>query len=149
VNDSEFWELINLVPTDPPARDEAAFAPLEEALGRAGEEKIKGFEDALARHLYTLDRSELAALPSGATGRPPSSDSFLYYRAAVVLAGEEAYRAVLADPERFRRFTEPGGPEAEFLLYVAQHAYENSTGEEWEYVSPLDYETGSNPDGWS
>ncbi|MCP2243378.1 DUF4240 domain-containing protein [Lentzea aerocolonigenes] len=149
MNDVEFWELIGLVPQNPPAQDEAAFGPLEEALSRAGEDEIKAFEDVLARHLHTLDRSELAALPSGTTGKPPSSDSFLYYRAAVVLAGEEAYRAVLADPEQFRRFTEPGGPEAEFLLYVAQHAYESSTGQEWEHVSPLDYETGSNPDGWS
>ncbi|GAB2857424.1 hypothetical protein GCM10027200_67190 [Lentzea nigeriaca] len=67
----------------------------------------------------------------------------------MVPAGEEAYRAVLADPGRFRRFTEPGGPEAEFLLHVAQHAYESSTGREWEHVTPLDYETGSNADGWS
>lgn len=149
MDDREFWGLIDLVLKDPPARDRAAFGPLEEALGRAGEDEIKAFEDLMARHLHDLDRSELAALPSSATGLPLSSDSFLYCRTAVVLAGEGAYRSVLADPEQFRRFTEPGGPEAEFLLYVAQHAYESSTGREWEHVSPLDYDTGSNPDGWS
>lgn len=149
MDDREFWTLVSLVRRDPPARDQAAFAPLEEELGKRGEAEIKRFEDILARLLYDLDRSELAATPSAATGLPLSDDSFLYCRAAVVLAGERAYRSVLEDPEKFRRYTEDGGPEAEFLLYAAQHAYESSTGKEWEHVGPVDYETGSNPDGWS
>ncbi|MBB1157207.1 MULTISPECIES: DUF4240 domain-containing protein [Amycolatopsis] len=149
MNDHEFWALVSLVRRDPPATDQAAFAPLEAELGRRGEAEIKQFEDILAQRLYDLDRSELAAVPSAATGLPLSSDSFLYYRGAVVLAGEQAYRSVLEDPEKFRSYTGVGGPEAEFLLYVAQHAYESSTGKEWEHVSPVDYETGSNPAGWS
>ncbi|WP_050788291.1 MULTISPECIES: DUF4240 domain-containing protein [Actinomycetes] len=149
MNDHEFWALVSLARRDPPATDQAAFAPLEEELARRGEAEIKEFEDILAQRLYDLDRSELAAVPSAATGLPLSSDSLLYYRAAVVLAGEQAYRSVLEDPEKFGSSTGTGGPEAEFLLYVAQHAYENSTGKEWEHVSPVDYETGSNPAGWS
>ena len=146
MNDHEFWALVSFVRRDPPATDQAAFAPLEAELGRRGEAEIKQFEDILAQRLCDLDRSELA---SAATGLPLSSDSFLYYRAAVVLAGEQAYRSVLEDPEKFRPYTGTGGPEAEFLLYVAQHAYESSTGKEWEHVSPVDYETGSNPAGQS
>ncbi|WP_406637876.1 DUF4240 domain-containing protein [Amycolatopsis sp. WGS_07] len=149
MDDREFWALISLVRRDPPARDQADFVPLEEELRKRGEAEIKQFEDILARHLYDLDRSELAATPSAATGLPLSNDAFLCYRAAVVLAGEEKYRSVLEDPAKFRSYTGTGGPEAEFLLYVAQHAYESSTGKDWEHVSPVDYETGSNPDGWS
>ncbi|MFB9926929.1 DUF4240 domain-containing protein [Amycolatopsis halotolerans] len=149
MDDREFWALVSLARRDPPATDQAAFAPLEEELGRRGEAEIKQFEDILARLLYDLDRAEFAATPSAATGLPLSSDSFLYHRAAVVLAGEQAYRSVLEDPEKFGSCAGVGAPEAEFLLYVAQHAYESLTGKEWEHVSPVDYETGSNPAGWS
>lgn len=149
MDDHEFWALVSLVRRCPPATGQAAFAPLEEELARRDEAEIKKFEDILAQRLYDLDRSELAAVPSAATGLPLSGDSFLYCRAAVVLAGEPAYRSVLADPEKFGSYTGTGGPEAEFLLYVAQHAYESSTGKEWDHVSPVDYETGSNLPGWS
>jgi hypothetical protein len=51
---------------------------------------------------------------------------------------------IAEDPRRFR--TRWDGS-AEALLYVAGQAWEAVTGRTYEHRSPIDYETGSNPDG--
>lgn len=137
-----FWDLIATLGGWPLADEITPFARLEEKLRTVRD--CEEFEDLLTKCLFDLDRSDLAN-----AGRRLSDDSFLYYRAAVVVAGEDAYRSVLhGRPEDFRRFTDGTVPSCERLLYVAQHAFERITGESWQYVGELDYETGSNRAQW-
>lgn len=143
-----FWELVSLIGGYPPADETESFRAIEDALVAAGESEITGFEDTLSRLLYDLDRQEFAAFPTIDTGREQSSDSFLYNRCAVVVAGRSSYQAVLAGTQSFQAFTHSRGPSSEPLLYVAEHAFQQVTGREWEHVAPLDYETGTNRAGW-
>jgi len=34
------------------------------------------------------------------------------------------------------------------LLFVAANAHEEATGEEWDHITPVSWETGSNKAGW-
>jgi hypothetical protein len=148
VDADRFWELVSLIGGYPPVDEDEAFQPIQTALAALGESEITGFEDTLSRLLYDLDRQEFAALPTIDTGREQSSDSFLYNRCAVVVAGRSSYQSVLEGTRSFQEFTHSHGPSSEPLLYVAEQAFEQLTGREWEHVPPLDYETGTNPAGW-
>ena len=73
-----------------------------------------------------------------------SADGFLYARCAAVLQGPEAVAGIVEDPRRFRTRWDDS---AEALLYVAGEAWEAVTGRTYEHQSPINYETGRNPDG--
>lgn len=144
-----FWDLVSLAGGFPPADEVTSFLPIEAALAELDESEIISFADILSRLLYDLDRQEFAAFPTIDTGREQSSDSFLYNRCAVVLAGRRDYQAVAAGTTSFQPFTQSKGPSAELLLYAAEHAFRQVTRREWEHVSPWDYETGTNQAGWA
>lgn len=74
--------------------------------------------------------------------RPFSSDYFLYARACVVANGKDYFERVLADPTQM-----PKGFTFEALLYLAADAYKRKTGQDFEYVPTVSYETYSNPPG--
>jgi hypothetical protein len=143
----EFWELIATIGGYPPDDEVQSFLRLEVALAAKERAEISSFEDHLAEMLYKLDRRSFAEVRTIDTGRTQSSDSFLYNRCAVIVAGEAAYRDVLSGARSFHSFTHSHAPSSESLLYVAQKAYER-TGGAWQHISPHDYETGSNEEGW-
>lgn len=116
------------------------------------EQEIVGFDDRLAEVLRRLDQRVIAKQKWRDVSEPRwlpripgiSADGFLYARCAAVLQGPETVAAIVADPRRFRtRWDES----AESLLFVASEAWEAVTGRTYEHQSPIDYETGSNPDG--
>lgn len=144
----EFWRLIALIGGYPVADECEPFRVLEEELAGREVEEITSFEDLLASALFRLDRRIYADLPTIGTGRSQSSDSFLYNRCAVVVAGEVAYESVLVGSRSFQDFTHSRLPSSERILYVAQKAYERKTGTPWEYVSVVDFETGANESEW-
>jgi hypothetical protein len=61
----------------------------------------------------------------------------------VVANGQDYYALVLVDPKQM-----PKDMEFEALLSVAREAYERKTGRDWDYVSPVSYETFNNAAGW-
>ncbi|MFC9331635.1 DUF4240 domain-containing protein [Kitasatospora sp. NPDC057015] len=145
----EFWTLIDLL-GDPVRCDFAD--PLADALAQLPPTAITGFGERLAEALYRLDRQEFGAAPvidMSSPGKPfpQSADCFLYSRCAVVAAGRERYEAVLADPALFAPHTATT-LHGEDLLYLAEDAYEQVTGEEWDGPTGFDYESCSNEDGW-
>ncbi|MBS2539119.1 DUF4240 domain-containing protein [Catenulispora sp. NF23] len=145
MDEDSFWQLIEQCsPSDPDADhadhgDQLAEA-LTEALAVGPVSTIRGFAEQLAWALYRLDRREF--------GRDLSADAFLYTRCAVVADGRAVYEGVLADPALIAPYVN-GLVWAEDLLYVPDEAYRELTGQEWEYSTRYDYETGSNTDGWA
>lgn len=129
-----------------------ACAALTARLSELEESQIIEFEDDLSRVVHALDTpahaDQLVNDVDDPPGVPPelmSGDQFLYARLAVVLAGEQTYTTVLADP------TAMAGRwalDAENLLSVAADAYEQRTGLLWEHQAPLSMETGSNATAW-
>ncbi|WP_235023629.1 DUF4240 domain-containing protein [Streptomyces sp. WAC05374] len=101
---------------------------------------VLGFAEQLSWALYRLDREEY--------GDALSSDQFLYTRAAVVAAGRQEYESVLRDPQRFTPYAD-GLVRAEALLHVADNAYEQLTGEEWDRGTRYGYESYANTAGWT
>jgi hypothetical protein len=158
LDEDRFWALLGLV-GDIRADDEP-YAALVAELARQPVEDILGFEETLARLLHQLDRRDLGEVfakwsaddgeaPFDEDGRPfLSADLFLYARCAVVVAGRDAYRAVLADADRVRPLLDWEQQDEE-LLSVAQEAYELATGLEWAPDTKYDYETWSNESGWA
>ncbi|WP_286158424.1 DUF4240 domain-containing protein [Streptomyces sp. CB03911] len=145
----DFWTLIDLL-GDRRCCDYAT--ALAEALAELPPARIVDFEERLAEALYRLDRREFGTLPVIDMGSPEkpfpqSDDTFLYSRCAVVAAGRAEYEAVLADPALFAPHTATT-LHGEDLLHLAEEAYEEATGEEWDIVTEFDYESCSNKDGW-
>lgn len=110
---------------------------------RATSVHIFQFEDMMAAKLRSLDTSAHAAAAYPAPRRL-SADGFLYMRAAAVAKGRQYYEAVLRHPEKM-----DGSHSFEPLLSLAANAYTLKTGETFEYISPVDYETGLNEAGWA
>jgi hypothetical protein len=158
LDEERFWALVGLV-GDIREDDEPYAALVAELAGRPTDD-ILGFEETLARLLHQLDRRDLGevfAKWSADDGETPfsedggfflSADLFLYARCAVVVAGREAYREVLADVERVQPLLRWEQQDEE-LLSVAQEAYELATGLEWDHSTEYDYETWSNGPGWA
>ncbi|MCF6229090.1 MAG: DUF4240 domain-containing protein, partial [Planctomycetes bacterium] len=143
-----FWKLIALLDWTKTGDDNAVIAPTVEALSKASEKDIVGFEERLADLLYALDGEVFAReIGEGAyegSGSYFSSDGFLYSRLCVVANGESLYRKILRDPKEM-----PKDMEFESLLEVVSSAYELKTGDYWEgHSTHHSYETFSNKDGW-
>lgn len=147
MTDDEFWRLIATL------RGRVGDDDLER-LGRRLRQlpaaEITAFADRLAVVLHQLDRHDLWVQPVSDVESPDevfplSDDAFLYARCAVVAAGEQTYQRVLADPTAFAGAWDLG---AELLMYAADEAYEDVTGEEWDHETPVSAETGSNSAGW-
>jgi hypothetical protein len=133
----DFWQLIALLDGH---ADQRRCADLAGVLAQRPAPEITGFAERLAEALYRLDQERFGLLPVAGLSTeddpfPQSGDVFLYSRCAVVAAGRKVYEGMFfGDPARFSAFTAPA-LDGEWLLYVAQQAYEQVTGEEWDRVT--------------
>ncbi|MCA2214414.1 DUF4240 domain-containing protein [Jidongwangia harbinensis] len=132
-----FWDLVGAVGRDPAAD---AYDRLTDALSDHSADDIRDFADHLARALYDLD--------TPAHYRAAAGEEFLGVRCAVVAAGEQAYRRVLASPPALTRFAHRT-PAGCALLPVAERAYRIATRRPWDHRTPVCPETGSNADAWA
>jgi hypothetical protein len=142
-----FWQLIDQIDREAldDGNEDAAVEPLIRALTAWTESEIASFEDHLAYVLYDLDGQRYAdeAGPSGKSG-----DGFLYARCYVVAKGHDYYDSVRANPKNMPKRLEQW---CESLLYVPQRSWAIVTERdenEWNRVTPVSYETGSNYLQW-
>jgi len=143
-----FWALLGLLNWDMAGDDDAVVEPVVVALSLKSEAEIRQFEEILSAKLYALDTIKHAK-EIGEDGYVDESqyfsvDWFLYARCAVVANGEEFYKEVVTSPRRF-----PKDIEFEALLSIGATAFERKTGQEYNYVTKVSYETYSNSNGWS
>ncbi len=146
LDEERFWEIIALLDWSKGDDDDAILAPAVEALQQLSVADIQRFQDLLAEKLYALDQQAFAEqIGAGGYGSAQhfSVDVFLYARACVVANGKDFYHRVLRDPAKM-----PKGFTFEALLYLAAIAYQQKTGERWEYLPKVSYETFSNREGW-
>ncbi len=145
----DFWKLIDTIDAvaldKGEAFEDAAVAPLVDALSELDGPEIESFEDYLAQTLFALD-GRVYAENAGDSGR--SADGFLYARCYVVGKGREFYCRVLENPtkmpDRIDQWLEP-------LLFVPRRAWSRRTGseeEDWAHEIAVSWETGSNSGQW-
>jgi hypothetical protein len=147
MDQSTFWRLVSKIDRGAlrEGDEEGAVEPLVEALSQLAEAEIGAFEDQLAQCLFDLDGRQYAD-QAGESGQ--SGDGFLYARCYVVARGKKYFEGVKASPERMPKSTEDW---CESLLYAARQAWAMSTGndeDDWDHLSPVSYETGSNRAQW-
>lgn len=142
-----FWKLLEKLNWDMTGDDEAVLEPVISELSSMSEADICGFEDILTSKLYALDTlahaKEIGEDSYIDEDEFFSADAFLYSRCVVVANGKGLFDLVMSNPTEF-----PKDMEFEALLGIAPEAFERKTGKEWDYVSPLSYETFSNKEGW-
>jgi len=143
MTEERFWSIVVLGDVE---QDDASAAVDE--LTRANVEEIFAFEDLLAEKVHALDGWRFARAwdPDSYARGWVSPDSFLLARCAAVGRGQKFFESVLRDPERLAAVGEAGFEE---LLFVAEWAYEDKTGEEFRHEAALGFETYSNDAGWA
>ncbi len=147
MSEEVFWRLIALLDWRKGEDEEAVALPAVGALAKMGPEQAMRFQDILAEKLFALDTVEHARHIGEfryAEGSYLSPDGFLYARCRAVAKGRANYEKTLADPRAM-----PKDLDFETLLYLAPMAYEEATGEEWDYDPPVSFETYSNRAGWA
>jgi predicted DNA-binding WGR domain protein len=148
MSEDVFWRLIGLFNWQKLGDDEAVIKPAVTALSQMTVADIQRFKDILAEKLYALDtEAHGREIGEGAFVDEEnhfSVDEFLYSRCVVVANGRNAFEVILADPMQM-----PKNCEFEVLLTVPGEAYAKKTGEEFDYSSPVCYETFSNRAGWN
>jgi hypothetical protein len=149
-SETVFWEVISLFNWDKTGDDDAVLRPAVKALASMTVPDIEQFADLLAERLHALDTREHARFAYLGEADPDdgddyiSADDFLYVRCVVVANGREFYQRALSDPSLM-----PRQLEFESLLSLADMAYEEKTGEEFDHASPVDYESFANQAGWA
>jgi len=144
-----FWKIVGSFDWSQTGDDNAVMQPALDALAALPEAEIYAFDDALAERLFALDtRAHCRAGYQGESDPDNgddyiSADDFLYLRCAVVANGRKLYDKVLRDPTQMLR-----GLEFESLLGLAEEAYEAKTGEEYDHVANVSWESFSNREGW-
>jgi hypothetical protein len=138
----DFWKLIARVDRTLLKKgegyDEAAIRPLVDALAAFKKAELQSFQDHLAQALYDLDGRAYFDASVDAAG---SDDSFLYVRCFVVAMGQDTYKNTLLKP---RLMPKTDGKWCEPLLYAAQSAWQQKTGEEVDFEMQISFESGSN-----
>lgn len=142
--EADFWSIIALLDW---SKEEGILTPAIQQLSNLPITNIYKFQDILAEKLYALDQQVFAENIGSRSyngDRYFSVDSFLYARACVVANGQQFYETVLVEPTKMpKEFTfEP-------LLYLAADAFKQKTGEDWDYLPEVSYETYSNTKGWN
>lgn len=145
--EDEFWYIISLFDWSQ-AEDNAIVAPAVEYLTQLSEAKIKAFQDILSEKLYLLDGQQYAEnIGEGAykgEDAPFSVDYFLYARCAAVANGKAIFEKALAAPEAM-----PKDVTFEPILSLAAQAFEQKTGQSFQYTPAYIYETFANAKGWN
>jgi hypothetical protein len=147
MTESEFWACIEHVDREAlhDGDEDAGAESLIAHLATLPVKELENFEEHLARALYRLDS---ARHNENAGDAADSEDGFLYARCYVVGQGKQHFDQVLADPTKMPQSLDEW---FEPLIYVSQIAWSRITGnepEEWDYFAPVNYETGSNKEGW-
>ena len=149
MDDDTFWKLISQFDWNETGDDSAVIEPAVRLLATAAVEDIFRFADILAGKLHALDtRKHCKACYAGKLDPDNgddyiSSDDFLYRRCVVVANGRGLFSKVLADPKKM-----PRDLEFEALLRLAPKAYKRKTGQSFDHISPVSYESFQNKDGW-
>jgi hypothetical protein len=149
MDENTFWHIIERFDWDKTGDDDAVLEPACAALALLDEESIFKFDDILSEKLHALDtRRHCRACYAGELDPDNgddyiSADDFLYARCVVVANGRDFYASVLADPTKF-----PQDMEFEALLSIPNTAYENKTGESYEHIASVSYESFQNSVGW-
>jgi hypothetical protein len=149
MNDERFWALIATFDWKATGDDDAVLRPAVEALCAMSVEDIFAFDDLLAEKLHALDTREICRATYRGQIDPDdaeqyiSADDFLYARCVIVANGKSFFERALVHPHDL-----PQDMEFEALLAVAPAAYEAKTGEEYDHVTPVSYESFSNAAGW-
>ena len=149
MNEEKFWEIISLFNWDETGDDEAVLEPACDALAAMEEEAIFKFEDILAEKLHAIDtRAHCRACYAGELDPDDgddyiSADDFLYGRCVVVANGRDFFYEVVEDPGKM-----PQEMEFEALLSLPYAAFEQKTGQAYDHVPPVSYESFQNQVGW-
>jgi hypothetical protein len=119
-------------------------AEVLEILRKSKPEEIEAFDRGLTR---LMERSYSWALWGAAylINGGCSDDGFDYFRGWLLTRGREVFEAALANPDSLADVVDEEDVECEEMLYVAMHAYEEVTGEDFE-GSGMDYSNLG--DGW-
>jgi hypothetical protein len=150
MNESTFWDIIELFDWDKTGDDDAVLDPACRALAALEDDAIYKFDNILSEKLNALDtREHCRACYAGELDPDDgddyiSADDFLYCRCVVVANGRNFYASILADPANM-----PQGMEFESLLLLPASAYERKTGKEYEHIPPISYESFQNAAGWA
>lgn len=150
MNENRFWEVIALFDWDESGDDDAVMEPACTALAAMDRDAIFKFDDILTEKLHALDTREHCRGCYAGELNPDdgddyiSADGFLYDRCVVVANGREFYAAVLADPTKM-----PQNMEFEALLSLPDSAFEKKTGDPYDHVGPVSYESFQNAAGWA
>jgi hypothetical protein len=144
MDEATFWDLIGSIHAASLERgdNEAALEPLRARLHEMDVAAINGFADRLAEALYALDTREHAARAGG------DEDDFLEARCHVVARGRAHWERVRLAPSAM---AETLDEECNILLYLAPDAWAERTGNDpsdYDHVTPVSYETGSNRARW-
>ncbi|WP_395298513.1 DUF4240 domain-containing protein [Kitasatospora hibisci] len=143
---SDFWRIVDS--SVGPEMHETV-TEIEGKLESLSGDEIKSFHDRLSEALFELDRRDISEAGFRFSGAYEAdgqgNDDFLFARCAAVLSGSKVFNQVLADPSTFATAWDWCGQD---ILNVIEEAYEDVTGDAWDYESPVDYETGSNADAW-
>jgi len=149
MDDNAFWNIIAELDWSQRGDDQAVMESAVDALAALPVQEIYAFDELLARKLYALDTREVCRAVYEGELDPDdgddyiSADDFLYSRCVVVANGRESFENVLRDPSQA-----PSGLEFEALLSLAQTAYEQKTGKEYDHSTEVSWESFSNADGW-
>jgi hypothetical protein len=141
--DEAFWGIIDLIDWSKKASADK-LKPAVEGLAAMPVAAIYVFADKLSEKLHSLDtRHHAEAYSKNEPDHFISVDDFLYARCAVVAEGRTYFEKVLANPSEM-----PDDIVFEPLLSLADFAFEQKTGTEFNYVPTFNYETRSNLSGW-
>ncbi|GAA3064420.1 DUF4240 domain-containing protein [Actinokineospora globicatena] len=137
----DFWSVIGSSPMRDASDVHVALSEVGARLQSLDLADLVAFQEQLAIQLERLGRDDLAALPIEARGGAiywQTEDHFLYARCACLLAGQEAVRRVVGEPEWFAAFVVPNLQSSEKLMYLADREYELQAGEAMKVVQMPD-----------
>ncbi len=140
-----FWETMELCDWGYEGDDDKVLKPVIEYLSKQDDSIIFGFDDVMAELLYDLDTKKLAD-QCQKVDPYMNDDTFLYSRCVALINGPEYYKRVKNGKQK-----DLWGMEFESLIYVPARAWglkHRSSVDEYPHLAPLNYETGSNKDGW-
>lgn len=143
--DIDFFHFTDMLDWSKQGDDMAVIEPLVAFLAQWGDNLIIAFAEKMAELLYRLDTREIV-LKTYKNAEYFSEDEFLYTRCQALINGKSLYNDIVKGRKRLDE-----NIEFEAILYVPMYAWarvHQRTPEEYDYVTKVSYETGSNKEGW-
>ena len=143
--DIDFFHFTDMLDWSKQGDDLAVIEPLVAFLAQWGDNLIIAFAEKMAELLYRLDTREIA-LKTYKNIKYFSGDEFLYIRCQALINGKSLYNDIVKSRKSLDENLEFGA-----ILYVPMYAWvrvHKRTFEEYDYVTRVSYETGSNKEGW-